>query len=318
MNEFKLIEKYLKPLSYKNSSALNLRDDIFFDKNNRLAVSVDTYVQGVHFIGVNPKYFIKKVLRASLSDMYCKGIKPKTYFLSFASNNKITNSFSLNKIKKILFKEQKKFNIFLGGGDTTNSSKLVITIVVLGYSKKKPVLRKGSSIDDDIYVTGNIGDSYIGLNILKNKMNFGKYNKFFIKKYYEPDLPVKFSPFLNKIASSSIDISDGLAQDLEHLCVNSNCGAQINLESIPFSSSCQRLLDKKKIKIDNIFSKGDDYQILFTSKPKNRSKIIQISKKINTKISKIGVMTRNKNIHFKRYDQRINLSAKNKGYTHKF
>ena len=90
MNEFSLINKYLKSLSLNNPSALKLSDDIFYDSKKGIAISVDTYVEGVHFIdSSDPNKFLKKVLRASLSDLYCKGIKPKCYFLSFALSSTI-------------------------------------------------------------------------------------------------------------------------------------------------------------------------------------------------------------------------------------
>ena len=319
MNEFTIISKYLKPLSLKNSGALKLSDDIFFDVKKRIAISVDTYVEGVHFINSSdPNKFLKRVLRASLSDLYCKGIKPKSYFLSFALKKKLVNTTWLKKIKDILSSEQRKFNISLAGGDTTLSSKLVITIIVLGNAINKPIYRRNCALNDDIYVTGNIGDSYIGLNILKKKSSFEKYNNFFKKKYYEPELQTRITPYLNRIASASIDISDGLAQDLQHLCINSKCGAFVDLNLLPLSSTCKSLVNKKKIKLTNIFSRGDDYQILFTSKPKNRSKIITLSKKLNTKISKIGLIKKEKNIVFKHNMNRFVLNAKKMGYMHNF
>ena len=84
MNEIYLINNYLKSLSINNSSALDLSDDIFYDSSKRLAVSLDTYIHGTHFINANPEFFLKKILRASLSDLYCKGIQPSSYFLSLA------------------------------------------------------------------------------------------------------------------------------------------------------------------------------------------------------------------------------------------
>jgi thiamine-monophosphate kinase len=318
MNEFEIINKYLKPLSFKNPASFKLSDDIFYDNKRGVAVSVDTYVQGVHFISNEPKLFLKKVLRASLSDLYCKGINPKYYFLSFAVNKKQIKKPWLNDVKKILQSEQKKFNILLSGGDTTFSAKFVITITVLGYSKKKPVLRNGCKENDDIYVTGNIGDPYLGLKIIKKKNNFGKYNSFFKKKYHTPDLPYKISPYLNKIASGSIDVSDGLSQDLNHLCTTSNVGAFIDIGLIPTSNSCKKLINKKKIKLKEIFSNGDDYQILFTSSRNNRNKIKNLSKKLNLKITKIGITTKDKNIIFKDRGQNMTMSATKMGYTHTF
>ena len=110
MNEFQIINKYLKPLSFKRSEALKLSDDIYYDSKKNIAISVDAYVEGVHFVdSSDPNKFLKKILRSSLSDLYCKGIKPKSYFLSLALNKKIINPPWLNKVNKILKSEQKKF-----------------------------------------------------------------------------------------------------------------------------------------------------------------------------------------------------------------
>ena len=318
MNEFQIVKKYLKSLTNKNHSALNLSDDISYDRSNGLSISVDTYVHGVHFLSTEPNKFVKKIIRASLSDLYCKGIKPKTYFLSFGLKKSILKNLWLLKVKKILKNEQKKFNIFLSGGDTTYSSKFFASVIVLGYSKKKPVLRSTCNYKDDIYVTGNIGDSYIGLNILKKKYNFAKDNKFFINKYYEPDLPFKFSPYLNLFASSSIDISDGLAQDLNHICNQNKKGAFINLNLLPISKECKKLINRNKLNLRNFFTKGDDYQILFTSSLLNRKIIKKISKKTNTKISRIGQITNSNKLVFAYNDKEFTLNAKKMGYTHTF
>ena len=319
MNEFTIIKKYLRSLSLKNPSSLELKDDIFYDEEKKLAISTDTFVEGIHFLKTSkPNKFLRKILRSSLSDLYCKGIIPQSYFLSFALNKKCAQHSWLNEVKQILTSEQKKFNIFLGGGDTTYSSKLVISITVLGYTKQQPVLRNTSSYFDDIYVTKNICDSYIGLSVIKKKIKLGPYNNYFKKKYYEPDLAFKLAPYLNRIATSSIDISDGLTQDLQHICTNSKCGAIIYLKRLPLSSQCKKLILRKKINLKSIFSKGDDYQILFTAKVKNRSKIKKLSKKLNLKISRIGTITKNTNVLFENNGKKFKISATNMGYTHTF
>ena len=319
MNEFTIIKKYLRPLTFKNSSSLELKDDIFYDKKKKLTVSTDTFVEGVHFPKFSkPNQFIKKILRSSLSDLYCKGVIPESYFLSLALNKKSATHSWLRELKKVLKSEQTKFNIFLGGGDTTYSSKLVITITVLGYSKKMPVLRSGSSFDDDIYVTGTVCDSYIGLNVIKKNINLGHYNNFFKKKYYEPDLAFKLAPYLSLIATSSIDISDGLLQDLQHICKNSKCGALIYLEKLPLSSQFKKILFKKKINLQSVFSKGDDYQVLFTAKSKLRSKIKKLSKKLNSKITRIGSITKNMDVLFVNNSKKFKINKLNIGYTHTF
>ena len=169
MNEFVLIKKYFSKLSKNFSSSLNLNDDVFFDKKKGLVVSVDTYTEGIHFFNFKkPDLVIKKIIRSSISDLICKGVKPKYYFLSGSGNSKTFTKKNLSKIINSLKEEQKKYNIKLGGGDTVYSNKLSFTVTSIGFSKKI-VYRNNSKIGDDIYVTGNIGDSFIGLLLLKKK-----------------------------------------------------------------------------------------------------------------------------------------------------
>ena len=99
MHEFELINKYLKPLTFKKSPSLNFSDDVFFDRKNNLIISVDTYNEGVHFLNFNkPELVIKKILRSSISDLICKGVYPKYYFVSVSGNKKSLSSTNLKKI----------------------------------------------------------------------------------------------------------------------------------------------------------------------------------------------------------------------------
>ena len=167
MNEFELINKYFSKLSSNNKSSLELNDDVFDKK--RLVISVDTYVEGVHFIDFkNPALVIKKIIRSSISDLICKGVKPKYYFISGSGNKKSFTKKNLKMISKSLNQEQKKYSINLCGGDTTFSKKLSFSITSIGFSDKI-VFRNKAKINDDIYVTGNLGDSFIGLKVLKKK-----------------------------------------------------------------------------------------------------------------------------------------------------
>ena len=170
MHEFELINKYFSKLSSSNKSSLNLNDDVFFDKSKKLVISVDTYVEGVHFINFqNPDLVIKKIIRSSISDLICKGVKPKYYFISGSGNKKTFTKRNLEMISKSLHQEQKKFSINLCGGDTTYSKKLSFSIISVGFSDKI-IFRNKAKLNDDIYVTGNIGDSFIGLKVLQKKI----------------------------------------------------------------------------------------------------------------------------------------------------
>ena len=292
MNEFSIINKYLSNLSKKSKGSFGLTEDIFFDYQKKIAISIDTYNEKTHFLNFkNPDFVIKKVLRASISDLICKGIKPKYYFISFSGNNKHLSKKNFSMIRSALKQEQKKYNIVLTGGDTCRSNSLSITISTLGYSKKNPILRGGAKVNDDIYITNNLGDAFMGLNVLKDKIKLSKRSSnYFINKFYLPNLPMGFSTKIHLFANSSIDISDGFFQDLKHILSNSALSSEIFIHDIPVSIHLNSYLKKtKKNKLDFI-SNGDDYQILFTANKSKRNLIKKISNATSTKISIIGII----------------------------
>ena len=132
MNEFTLISAYLKKLIKNNPNALNLEDDVFFEKKRKLVVSIDTYNEKIHFPNFsNPDLVIKKILRSSISDLISKGVEPKYFFISASGNHTHFNNKNLKKFTLALNKEQKKFNLKLSGGDTVNSKNLSFSVTLL-------------------------------------------------------------------------------------------------------------------------------------------------------------------------------------------
>jgi len=320
VNEFSIINKYLSNLSKNNKGSFGLSDDVFFDYKKKMGISIDTYNEGVHFLNFNnPNLVIKKVLRASISDLICKGINPEYYFISFSGNNNHLSKKNICKICLALKQEQKKYNIILSGGDTTRSNKLSITISSIGYSKRHPVLRSGAKNNDDIYITNNIGDAFMGLNVLKKKIKLSKKSTdYFIKQFYLPNIPIKFSKKIHLFANSSIDISDGFFQDLKHILSNSNLSSEIFVNNIPVSVYLNLYLKRIKKNKINLISNGDDYQILFTANKNKRNLIKKISKSTSTKVSIVGVI-RNKSIGktIKLSNEKLAL-PKTLGYIHNF
>ena len=319
MHEFELIKKYFFPLSLDNKSSLDLNDDVFFNKTNKLAVSVDTYVEGIHFINFKkPDLVIKKILRSSISDLICKGIYPKFYFISGSGDRKSFSKTNLKKISNSLKQEQKKYSINIGGGDTVYSRKLSFTITSIGFSKKI-IYRNKAKIGDDIYVTGNLGDSYIGLKVLKKSIKINKrLGNYFKKKYYYIDLNIKFIRKLLSLANTSIDISDGLFTDLDKLINKQKLSYKLYLKDVPISQNLKRLIDLKLIKKINCISKGDDYQILFTAKPSKSNIINKTSKTLGIKISKIGKICSSSYASEIISEKKAKITPKNKGYYHTF
>ena len=319
MHEFELIKKFFSKLSKSNKSSLNLNDDVFFDKKKSLVISIDTYNEGVHFLDFKrPDLVIKKILRSSISDLICKGVSPKYYFISGSGNKKTFTKKNLSKISSSLRQEQNKYGILLCGGDTTFSNKLSFSITSVGFSKNI-VFRNKVKHNDDVYVTGNLGDSYIGLKILQNRVRTSKKLKdYFVKKYYEPDIQIKLVKKLLKFANSSIDISDGLIDDLEKMINKQKLSYKILEEKIPISKNLEIYLKENDLTKLNFVSNGDDYQILFTASPSKARIILGVSKKLRVKISKIGKICSNNRKSIVVDQKGKELLVKSKGYRHQF
>ncbi len=319
MHEFQIIKNYFTKLSRNNKSALNLNDDVFFDQNKEIVISIDTYNLGTHFINFKyPELVIKKILRSSLSDLICKGVNPKYYFISGSGNKKTFTKNNLNKISKALQEEQQKYGISLCGGDTTFSNKLSFTIISLGYAKKI-IYRNKAKLNDDIYISGDLGDSFLGLQILKKKIKVNKlFSKYFIKKYYHPDLQLKLSNCLNKFANTSIDVSDGLFNDLKKLLNKQKISFKLFENKIPISRKLNSLIKQRNLNKIDLISNGDDYQILFTADTKKARIIEKICLDNRVKISKIGKITSGKNQSMIINKKGQQIVPKNSGYVHQF
>lgn len=319
MNEFELIKNYFQKLTKNNPSSKKLNDDVFFDKKKKLVVSIDTYNEGVHFPNFKyPNLVIKKVLRSSISDLICKGVKPKYYFISGSGNKRSFTKKNLKLISKSLKEEQKKYDLRLSGGDTINSNKVSFSITTIGFDNRI-VERNKARINDDVYVTGNIGDSYLGLKIIQKKINVNsKLKKYFFNQYYCPQLPFNIHSSIKKIANTSMDISDGLISDMSKLINKQKLSFEIDINKIPISNMLKSYLKKHNKKKDRYLFKGDDYQILFTSSKKNRNFIKNISRKMNQKITIIGKI----NKRFKKNSLLLDNKPINlvnfQGYSHKF
>ena len=319
MHEFELIKNYFQKLSIKSAGSLNLNDDVFFDKKNKLAVSVDTYIEGDHFINFKkPDLVIKKIIRSSISDLICKGVQPKYYFISGSGNKRSFSKLNLSKMTKSLNQEQKKYKIFLSGGDTVFSNKLSFTITSIGFADDI-IYRNKAKVNDDIYVSGNLGDSYLGLLVLKNKINLNYLlSKYFTNKYFMPDIQLKLVDQIKKFANTSIDISDGLLADLDKMINSQKLSYKLDLKNIPISNNLKKVLNLKKLSKINYISNGDDYQILFTATKSMRKIIGKISSNYGVKLTKIGSIQSSKKKSYIFNNKNMKIFLKNKGYFHIF
>lgn len=294
MAEFEIIEKYFKALAKGDKAARNLEDDSaqFALKNNcELVVSKDIFVEDTHFLLADGGYKIaQKLLITNLSDLAASGATPLYYMLGFGKSKNIDEKF-IAEFCQGLGDLQKKFKIKLIGGDTSAAKQAFFSITVFGYVKKNQNLARFNAKENDlIFVSGNIGDAYRGLQIkLGEKNNYTKSQKeYFLNRHFfpTPRLSLGQNLLAKKLSKCAIDISDGLLADLRHICRNSNLSAKIFLDKIPF---CEKNLPlKEQLKL---MSGGDDYELLFTVDCKNERKIINLAKKLNLRLSCIGSLT---------------------------
>ena len=319
LNEFNIINKFLKKLNFNKKTVFNFENDgasITIPKGKELVISNDTLIENVHFFkNDSPKSIALKSIRTNLSDIMSMGAIPISYSMSLSLSKNIDNLW-LRKFSNALYQEQKKYKIYLIGGDIVASKVLSISITIFGLTNKnKNILRSGAKINDDIWITGNIGDSHLGFKILKKKETISnkKIKNYFINSYYFPKPPVIIGNKLNKIMTSAIDISDGFLGDLDKISINFNKGSTIFADKIPLSRKLKMLINKKKLDYKDILSGGDDYQLLFTSSPINERKIRRFSKLYDVKITKIGFIDSSKKLKFIGYK----LKGIKKSYTHK-
>jgi len=301
LSENFIINHYLKKLNFKKKESYNFENDgayLNFSKNEKIVTSTDTIVEGVDFFTNDSADSIAhKIICYNLSDISSMGATPYCFSLSLGLPKKISKKWLHTFSLKIL-KLQKKYKFFLLGGDIAQTKHIIISATFFGkISKSKIIRRDGAKINDDIWVTGSLGNSFAGLMLKKNIIKENdSIKKFFIQKYLYPN-PCMIGNNLRFIATSSIDISDGFFGDLDKLLYPKNLGANINIKSIPILPKLKNLIRLHRIKINKLLSAGDDYEILFTSNAKRRNYINSLSKKIKIKITKVGTIINKKGIY---------------------
>ena len=300
MNEFDLIKSYFNwPLS-DPSIELGVGDDAALfqiDSDCQLVTSTDTLSEGVHFFkDAHPGDIAYKSLAVNLSDIAAMGAQAKCFTLSLTLP-KLDESW-LQAFSDSLREASELFNVSLIGGDTTKGP-LNITITIMGTVKKsKAIKRSGAKNGDDIYVSGDLGRAALCLK----KINEGSQpSTTELNKLNKPVPRLSLGSALKNIASSCIDISDGLEQDLSHILSASKVGAIIDSHNLPLSDTVKEYI-KSTQDWGLPLCGGDDYELCFTSDKSNQSEIKELSENLKVRITKIGVINNSLNLNIKGYD----------------
>lgn len=300
LGEFGLIEYIRKKTVRKASSVLiGMGDDaaaLKVSSSSLLLATTDMLLEGVHFdLSYTDFYSLGwKSAAVNLSDIAAMGGVPRFCLISLG----IPSSVSVEQVKDFYrgFRTVlRAHGTILVGGDTCSSRKdFVINVVVLGESEKtKIVTRAGAKPGDRIFVTGTLGDSAAGLDLLgttAGRKGQESWRKKLIQKHLRPVPRVAWGRMIAiaKCAHAMIDISDGLSSDLAHLCDESEVGARIIAEDLPCSPSLRAASDDLgKTPLQYALSGGEDYELLFTVPPAKKKKL----RSFPISATEIGVIT---------------------------
>jgi thiamine-monophosphate kinase len=273
LGEFEIIARYFAPLA-TDASALSLRDDAAVlrpPEGLEIVLSCDTIIEGVHFLSDDPPDSIgHKALAVNLSDLAGKGARPYVYLLALSLPSKLLTPDWLEAFASGLGGLQQRSGIALAGGDTTETpGPLSITITALGLVPHgHAALRHGAKRGDLFYVTGTIGDAYLGLRLLKEPGLISKWGlskedvEFLIGRYREPEPRNSIAIPLRNFASAAIDVSDGLVSDVGKLAAVSHVGAVIEAPRVPLSPPSHKAVDNDPPLLEVLLAGGDDYEIV--------------------------------------------------------
>lgn len=275
MTEFELIYRYFEQLSHSQVESAapiikGLGDDaavIRLPATSQWVTCVDTLVQGRHFsedwTKVNELAFAIgfKAVAVNVSDIAAMGAKPHSILLALALPKRLANEAWLSDFAKGLFHACTQFGVRLIGGDTTRNDKLVLSITANGIldGTTQAIYRSGAQVGDKVYVSGSIGDACYALYHPETKIG-----QQLAHRLHMPTPRISLGEALSQQGrvTAMIDVSDGLTQDLSHICEQSGVGMRLELENLPASDPLQRIDLAQRLLCQ--LTGGDDYELAFT------------------------------------------------------
>lgn len=293
VGEFGLIEKIRKATPIGRGVRLGIGDDAAWVecKKNSLLITSDLLIERVHFDLKWTSFYSLgyKSLAVNLSDVAAMGGSPAYLLLSLG----IPVDFKTENIENFyrgIRALASRSAVALVGGDTSASNRFFISASLVGYAPYGPITRSGGKVGDDLYVTGTLGDSALGLEILKKKKTRARDQKssYLISRHRFPSARLRAGAILaqEKLAKAMIDVSDGLFQDLGHLCKASGVGAAVWQEALPLSHAYRLCAGRKGALY--ALTGGEDYELLFCLRRRDRTRLEKIKRRLGVPITRIG------------------------------
>jgi len=294
------------------------------DKTNCLLLTTDTLVEGIHFnLDWHPPHLLgRKSGAVNLSDIAAMGGQPKGCLLSVAFPAGVPSWFKdfLAGFAGIL----REHDTVLVGGDTVKGrNDIVISVTLIGEVKKKDVgYRTGARPDDKIFVSGPLGNAAAGLDFcqkgLHNTKDTEEKWQELVRAHLDPEPLVNLGKVLvaSGLVTAMMDISDGLATDLAHICTASGVGAEIQQEKLPVASTLRQAAAEQQVEVDDwILKGGEDYQLLFTVKPSDEKKLLQrVAEEMGREIFAVGRIIEGQGVYLCNQNKREEISYQ--GYDH--
>lgn len=306
LGEFRFIKEVSKGFRYDDDQGIikGIGDDAsvtVIDERRYLLATTDTLMEGVHFSldYTSPFVLGRKSVAVSLSDIAAMGGVPRYLLLSIGIPDREGIDMGFMRLFYKGVKEMAdSYDVRLVGGNTSYSKdKLFISGTMIGeVEKDRVVFRTGARAGDEIFVTGQLGDSALGLSLWKKKDVAPVTDPFYreaMLRHIDPVPRVREGQEIARrgLATSMIDISDGLIGDLGHILDGCNLGARIYLSQLPLSRALKRHLQEDPSAISLPLAGGEDYELLFTSDPSNGRGIKRLSEELELPITPIGEIT---------------------------
>jgi thiamine-monophosphate kinase len=308
--EDELVQRVAKALAFKSSARLGLGigDDAAlltprpgFDT----ILTCDWFLEGRHFLTRThpPDSVGWKCLARAVSDVAAMGGQPKCFLLSLALPDSVVNKEKgwaawLQEFLRGLRRAALRFGCPLAGGDTTQTRQILISVTVIGEVLTGCAIRRsGAQPGDKIFVSGTLGEAEIGLQVLRSGARISPKNDSVLRKHLYPEPRLTLGQWLaqQKLASSMMDISDGLSSDLPRLCEASRVGARVEAAKIPSPSAPRtaakmRSFDALRLALNG----GDDYELLFTVREKDAARMPRSFQGIA--LTEVGQITRDQRL----------------------
>jgi thiamine-monophosphate kinase len=295
LGEFGRIRRFFAPLA--GPGGLGLIDDaalVDCPAGHRLVVTVDQLVEGVHYLpGDPPDLVARKLLRRNLSDLAAMGAAPRHYLLTTALPASLDDEW-VRRFAEGLGEDQRRFDVALIGGDSVSTpGPASLTLTAIGeVAVGKEVRRGGAREGDRVWVSGTIGDAFLGLKVLR-----GEYPELspddraaLIARFRLPEPRCGLGARLAGLAHALIDVSDGLLADLGHICEASGVGAEIALPQVPLSKAAERVTAGDEAMRAKLATGGDDYELLLTAPPQAGEGMAALAAELSVPITDIGAI----------------------------